>query len=107
MSAPTRLFCHIFRRVPSSLDEQTRKNKMKRSPQTPPTSKDPAVNTSRIDSCWICGDSAIEERERIALAVQQRHDDGSSFGRQWTNHHGLMRCDCDELVEFIRGLDKK
>ena len=64
------------------------------------------VNTSRIDTCWTCGDSAIEERERIALAVQKRHDDGSDFNKQWTNHHGLDRCDCDELVEFIRGLDK-
>jgi len=60
------------------------------------------VNTSRIDSCWTCGDSAIEERERIALAVQKRHDDGSDFNKEWSNHHGLDRCDCDELVEFIR-----
>ena len=64
------------------------------------------VNTSRIDTCWTCGDSAIEERERIALAIQKRHDDGSDFAKQWINHHGLDRCDCDELVEFIRGLDK-
>ena len=64
------------------------------------------VNTSRIDTCWTCGDSAIEERERIALAVQKRHDDASDFAKQWINHHGLDRCDCDELVEFIRGLDK-
>jgi len=28
MSAPTRLFCHIFRRVPFSLKEQMRKNLM-------------------------------------------------------------------------------
>ena len=28
MSAPTRLFCHIFRRVPSSLNEQIRKDLM-------------------------------------------------------------------------------
>jgi len=28
MSAPTRLFCHIFRRVPSSHDEQIRKDRM-------------------------------------------------------------------------------
>jgi len=28
MSAPTRLFCHIFRRVPFSLGEEFRKNKM-------------------------------------------------------------------------------
>ena len=76
------------------------------SPQTPLISADSAVNTSRIDTCWTCGDSAIEERERIALAVQKRHDDGSDFNKQWTNHHGLDRCDCDELVEFIRGLDK-
>ena len=70
-------------------------------------SVDSAVNTSRIDTCWTCGDSAIEERERIALAIQKRHDDASDFAKQWINHHGLNRCDCDELVEFIRGLDKK
>ena len=29
MSAPTRLFCHVFRRIPSSLYEQNRKNLMK------------------------------------------------------------------------------
>ena len=99
MSAPTRLFCHIFRSVPSSLKEQNRKNLMMQDPQTPPTSAHPAVNTSSVDT------SAIQERERIALAVQQRHDDGSDFAKQWINHHGLNRCDCDELVEFIRGLE--
>jgi hypothetical protein len=46
----------------------------------------------------------MEERERIALAIQQRHDDGSDFAKQWINHHGLDRCDCDELVQFIRGI---
>lgn len=105
MSAPTRLFCHIFRRVPSSLKEQNSKNLMMQDPQTLPTSAHPAVNTSSIDTCWTCGDSAIEERERIALAVQQRHNDGSDFAKQWSNHHGLNRCDCDELVEFIRDLE--
>jgi hypothetical protein len=59
---------------------------------------------SSIDTCWTCGNSAIEEREIIALAVQKRHDDGSDFNKEWSNHHGLDRCDCDELVEFIRGL---
>jgi len=53
-----------------------------------------------------CGNSNIETVEKVALAIQQRHDDGSSFEREWTNHHGLMRCDCDELIEFIRGRDK-
>ncbi len=56
--------------------------------------------------CWTCGNSYIEAIEKVALAIQQRHDDGSSFEREWTNHHGLMRCDCDELIEFIRGRDK-
>jgi len=40
----------------------------------------------------------------IAQKVQQRHDDGSSFEKEWTNHHGLDRCDCDELVQFIKDL---
>ena len=61
---------------------------------------------SSIDTCWTCGNSDIETVEKVALAIQQRHDDGSSFEREWTNHHGLMRCDCDELIEFIRGRDK-
>ena len=61
---------------------------------------------SSIDTCWTCGNSDIETVEKVALAIQQRHDDGSSFEREWANHHGLMRCDCDELIEFIRGRDK-
>ena len=40
----------------------------------------------------------------IAQKVQNRHDDGSSFEKEWTNHHGLYRCDCDELVQFIKDL---
>ena len=63
------------------------------------------VKMSSIDTCWNCGESDIEAIEKVALAIQQRHDDGSYFGREWTNHHGLMRCDCAELVEFIRGLN--
>ena len=59
---------------------------------------------SSIDTCWNCGESEIETIERVALAIQQRHDDGSDFAKQWSNHHGLDRCDCDELVDFIRGL---
>ena len=59
---------------------------------------------SGIDTCWNCGESEIETIEKVALAIQQRHDDGSSFDKQWSNHHGLDRCDCDELVDFIRGL---
>jgi len=46
----------------------------------------------------------IETVEKVALAIQRRHDDGSSFDKQWTNHHGLMRCDCDELIQFVRDL---
>jgi hypothetical protein len=59
---------------------------------------------SSIDTCWNCGESEIETIERVALAIQQRHDDGSIGGKEWTNHHGLDRCDCDELVQFIRGI---
>ena len=66
--------------------------------------REKGVGMSSIDTCWTCGDSAIEERERIALAVQKRHDDASDFAKQWINHHGLDRCDCDELVQFIRGI---
>ena len=52
---------------------------------------------SSIDTCWTCGNSDIETIEKVALAIQQRHDEG-------TNHHGLMRCDCYELAQFIRGI---
>lgn len=41
-------------------------------------------------------------RDQIADEVWQRHLDGSSGGTQWTNHHGLMRCDCEDLVYFIK-----
>jgi hypothetical protein len=46
----------------------------------------------------------IEIITEIAQKVQQRHNDGSSFEKEWTNHHGLDRCDCDELVQFIKDL---
>ena len=59
---------------------------------------------SSIDTCWNCGESEIETIERVAQLIQQRHDYGSIGGKEWTNHHGLMRCDCDELVQFIRGI---
>ena len=58
------------------------------------------------DETYQSDKSDIKTVEKVALAIQQRHDDGSSFEREWTNHHGLMRCDCDELIEFIRGRDK-
>lgn len=41
-------------------------------------------------------------REKIAQEVQERHNDGADFDKNWTNHHGLFRCDCDELIKFIR-----
>jgi hypothetical protein len=61
---------------------------------------------SNIDTCWNCDNSESKAIEKVALAIQQRHDDGSSFEKEWTNHHGLMRCDCAELIEFIREKDK-
>ena len=43
-----------------------------------------------------------ELRDQIADEVWQRHLDGGIGGKQWTNQHGLLRCDCDELVYFIK-----
>lgn len=59
---------------------------------------------SSIDTCLNCGNSDIETIEKVVLAIEQRHENGSSFDKQWSNHHGLMRCDCAELVRFIRGI---
>ena len=61
---------------------------------------------SSINTCGNCDNSESKAIEKVALAIQQRHDDGSSFEKGWTNHHGLMRCDCAELIEFIREKDK-
>jgi hypothetical protein len=41
-------------------------------------------------------------RKRLVEAVWQRHLDGSAGGTEWTNHHGLDRCDCAELVEWMK-----
>jgi hypothetical protein len=41
-------------------------------------------------------------RESMINAVWQRHLDGSIGGTEWTNHHGLDRCDCEELVEWMK-----
>lgn len=43
--------------------------------------------------------------QEVADAIKKRHDDGSSFEKEWTNHHGLLRCDCDELYQFIMELE--
>jgi len=58
-----------------------------------------------LSTCCKCGNSDAKAIERVVLAIQQRHDDGSDFAKQWINHHGLDRCDCDELIEFVRGLN--
>jgi hypothetical protein len=43
-----------------------------------------------------------ECRKELANEIWQRHLDGSDFKVQWTNHHGLERCDCEELVEWLK-----
>ena len=48
-----------------------------------------------------------EAQSSIAQAIEKRHSDGSSFAKEWSNHHGLMRCDCDELVQFIKKIKLK
>ena len=48
-------------------------------------------------------DAADMARSNMIQAIWQRHLDGSDFKVQWTNHHGLDRCDCEELVEWLKG----
>lgn len=43
-------------------------------------------------------------KQTIIEAIKFRHNDGGIGGKNWTNHHGLLRCDCDELVEFLEDL---
>lgn len=46
----------------------------------------------------------IEIKDLISL-VKARHADGGIGGNNWTNHHGLERCDCDDLIEWLNELD--
>jgi len=49
----------------------------------------------------------IDTKDLITM-IKDRHDRGSSFDNgQWTNHHGLDRCDCEDLVQWIEDLDKE
>jgi len=42
----------------------------------------------------------------MAKMIKERHDMGSSFDKgQWTNHHGLDRCDCDALIEWVNDME--
>ena len=59
---------------------------------------------SNSTTCKDCENAEQRAIEKVALAIQERHDNGSSFAKAWSNHHGLLRCDCDELVEFVRSL---
>jgi len=43
-------------------------------------------------------------KNEILAALKFRHNDASIGGNNWSNQHGLDRCDCDELFEFIEGL---
>jgi hypothetical protein len=47
-------------------------------------------------------DAAKITKDNIIQAIWQRHLNGSDFNVNWSNHHGLLRCDCDELVEWLR-----
>ena len=54
--------------------------------------------------CTGCTKAAKKERHNIIEMIKQRHANGSSGGIEWTNHHGLERCDCDELIEWLEKL---
>jgi hypothetical protein len=45
-----------------------------------------------------------QTKQEIIAAVKFRHKDGGIGGTNWTNQHGLDRCDCDDLIEFLEGL---
>ena len=60
------------------------------------------------ECCKKTQQEAVKEAQSsIAKAVEKRHSDGSNFKIEWSNHHGLMRCDCDELVQFIKKIPLK
>lgn len=43
-------------------------------------------------------------KQEFADMIKDRHTRLSS-SEEWTNHHGLYRCDCEELVEWVESLD--
>jgi len=46
----------------------------------------------------------IDTKDLVKM-IKERHDMGSSFDKGlWTNHHGLERCDCEALVEWVESL---
>ena len=48
----------------------------------------------------------IDTKDLIAM-IKNRHDKQASFETgEWTNHHGLDRCDCEDLVEWVESLDE-
>jgi hypothetical protein len=57
---------------------------------------------SSIDTCWTCGSSEKELRERIAKEIQDW-----CLGENQMHHLYGSRCYCDEAVEFVlRGPDE-
>ena len=64
MSAPTRLFCHIFRRVPSSLYEQSRKNQMTHE-------HDFVKDLDGQITCSICGATIESKSQMRRIAIEK------------------------------------
>jgi hypothetical protein len=47
------------------------------------------------------------DKKRLIEMIKDRHTNQSSFDTgEWTNHHGLDRCDCEDLVEWVESLDE-
>ena len=47
----------------------------------------------------------IDTKDLIFL-IKERHSRQSSFETgEWTNQHGLDRCDCEELIEWVDALN--
>jgi len=66
------------------------------------------VNQQHGSSTWgYVGDGIIEIEEEmyqiVADKIWQRHIDSGIGGKgQWTNQCGLLRCHCEELVEWLK-----
>jgi len=47
------------------------------------------------------------DKKGLIKMIKDRHTNQSSFDTgEWTNHHGLDRCDCEDLVEWVESLDE-
>lgn len=62
-----------------------------------------------MDKCCAkaAKDAANMARSNMIEAIWQKHLDSGIGGiGQWTNQCGLLRCHCEELVEWLRRINE-